>query len=140
MSPPAARASRRPCMSSAPRLTSPTPNRIQDAEEGKNREALIEALAIRMSRARAKGTTLDFELGSPESSSCHGEAERDGLGARLARAAESIRRATGQLLDALSKIGPDRVRAAGRSAPATLNTHDMHAANKSAHREQERSR
>lgn len=116
------------------------PESHQDAEEAKDREELIEDLAIRMSRARAKGTTLDFELGSPESSSSHAEAERDGLGARLARAAASVRKATGQLLGALSKIGPDRVRLAGRSAPATLNNHDTHAANKSAYREQERSR
>jgi conjugative relaxase-like TrwC/TraI family protein len=116
------------------------PESHQEAEEAKDREALIEALAIRMSRARAKGTTLDFELDLPESSSSYGEAGRDRLGARLARVAASVRKATGQLLDALSKVGPDHFRPAGRSAPAISNNHHAHAANKSAHREQERSR
>jgi hypothetical protein len=68
------------------------------ADDPKTRAAHIEALASRMSRSRAKGTTLDYAEASAE------KPAREPVLAKLARVASGLRGVNRDLLNAVASL------------------------------------
>lgn len=116
------------------------PDSHQEAEESKDRAALIEALAGRMSRARAKGTTLDFDIDSHSRSSGNAERDPDSLAAKFAKIAVGARKAAAQIVSAISQLRPTHGLAARKSSPPPAPLGNSRSGSRDASRDQERSR
>ena len=116
------------------------PESHQEAEETKDRAALIDALASRMSRARAKRTTLDFDIDSRSHPSGDAERDPDSLAARFAKIATGVRKAADQMVSAISRLRPTPGLAAQKSAAPPTNLPDPRAGSRETPHTQERSR
>lgn len=82
----------------------------EGADDPKTRAAYVEALASKMSRSRAKGTTLDYSERSA------GEPKREPIAARLARVAGALRGVNRDLLNAVASLRSSR----GAAPPSEL--------------------
>lgn len=92
--------------------------------EAKDRADLLEALSARMSRARAKGTTLDFDIAHPPESAP--PLAPSSLAERLATVATGLRKAARDMSSALARINrpglAERERERGSGAASTPAT------------------
>lgn len=116
------------------------PESHQEADEAKGRAALIETLAGRMSRPRAKGTTLDFEIDSRSHPSGDAGREPDSLAAKFARIAEGVRKAADQMVSAVSQLRPTYGLTARKSSAPPPSLGSPRPDSRDAFRDQERSR
>jgi len=119
----------------------------QELGETKNREALISALAAKMSRARTKGTTFDSDTASlwhrSRNSKSDPEQERpfepQNLGATFARVALGVRQVAAQIVKAISQLRPAENRMIRKEAPPT-DPGTPHEDSRGTSRDQERTR
>jgi conjugative relaxase-like TrwC/TraI family protein len=116
------------------------PESHQETEDAKERTALIDALAGRMSRARAKGTTLDFDIDAHSRLSGDAEHDPDSLAARFAKIATGVRKAADQIISAISRLRPASELAVQKSSAPPTNLPDPSAGSRETPHAQERSR